>query len=516
MVFGVLLSKVNIRGIGFGSTGIVLVALIFGHYGLAVPPSIEKIGLILFIFAVGIQAGPGFFESFKTGEARQYLIPTFTILGLLFIIALSLAYILGLDYQLIAGLFAGLTTSTPTLAAIVENSGSNTPIITYTLAYPVALLTTIMMFKLLPKILNLNIDEEEKKYREETLQYHPKIRTAHFHIENKNIFDKPIADLNFHNMSNAIITRVLKQNAEEGVIPKSDTVLTQGDLVKVVGDEDAIKNSSFILGSESEQTIPLAPREQVTSILVTNRGVIGKSLLSLNLDGLWGAEITEIRRAGVNVIPTGTTRLRFGDKILVTVNSDTAPNLIRMLGGIESTTIDFLPISICIVLGIIIGQVSISLGDAQIGPGMSGGILLTTLILGRIGKTGPMLWNIAGRTNQFLRELGLMFFLCGVGSAAGQNFLASFSHQGVKTIAASVGITIASILITSLVVLKIQKMNKLRFIGALAGSLTCAAALPTPQEIKNSSVPLTAYSVTYPFALFLTILIGQLFLLFQS
>ncbi len=516
IVCGILLSKIKFKGIGLGSSGIVIMAILLGNYGLNVPASIEKIGLIMFIFAVGIQAGPGFFESFKTGEARQYLLPVLLTLSLVFLISLGMSYALGFDALLAAGLFSGITTSTPTLAAIVENSSSNSSILTYAVAYPVSLITTILSFRLLPRILKIDVNKEESDYHREVLRIHPKILTKHFEVKNPNIFNKSIEDIKFHQMTNAIITRVQKKNEIISLIPNIDTLLEEDDLLKVIGDKEALESSELILGPPTSLETKISPKESVTSILVTNRKVIGKTLESLNLDGLFGAEITFIRRAGMNLVPRGVTRLRFGDKIQVSVSQDSAPNLIKMLGGIESSTIDFLPISLAIVLGIIIGQLSVSLGDTHIGPGMSGGILFTTLVLGRIGKTGPMLWSIAGKTNQFLRQLGMMFFLCGVGSSVGRNLVAAFTPAGINTILASIAIPLVSITVTSFFILKIQRMNKLRFIGALAGSLTCAAALPTSEEVNNSSVPLTAYSISYPFALLMTIFFGQLFLFLGS
>ena len=513
IVFGVLLSKIKIKGIGLGSSAIVLVAIILGRYGFSVPPSIEKIGLILFIFAVGIQAGPGFFESFKTGEARRYLKVVTLTLTLIFVISLTLSKLLGFDYLLAAGLFSGVTTSTPALATIVENSHSKLPIITYTIAYPISLVTIILIFRFLPKILKIDIDKEEKKHNDEILKLHPKIHTEYYTVANPNLFNKSIADIKFHRMTNAIISRIQRNNDAESLIPIGNTTLKEGDNIKVIGDKNSLDSASLLIGPSSDKKIKLSPQEEIIFILVTGKDVIGKSLAHLNLDTLWGAEITQIRRSGVTLAPKGTTRLRFGDKIQVSVPKENSENLIKMLGGIESTSIDFLPIALSIVLGIIIGQISIPIANTNIGPGISGGILFTTLVLGRIGKTGPLLWTIAGRTNQFLRELGIMFFLCGVGSAAGKNFMSAFSQAGMKTIFASIFISATSTLLAVFIISKIQKMNKLRLIGALAGSLTCAAALPPAEDIKGSTIPLTAYSVSYPFALLLTILFGQIYLI---
>jgi putative transport protein len=284
--------------------------------------------------------------------------------------------------------------------------------------------------------------------------------------------------------------------------------------VKVIGTEEALKKAYLILGQYTSHEISMTQKEEMRSCIITNPKVIGKTLYNLNFNTLWKAEITQITRSGIKLIPSANTRLRYGDKVLITVNKDTADSIIKLLGGLEANTVNFLPISLIIVIGIVLGQFSFSIFGQNIGPGVSGGILITTLLLGHLGKTGPLLWSIAGKTNQFLRELGIMFFLCGIGSNSSQGLIKALTEQGMRFILSSFFVVSTTILMTSLILIKVLKMNKLRVIGVLAGSFTCAAALPSASEIENSSIPLTAYSVTYPFALFTTILFTQLFLYF--
>lgn len=515
IIFGLLLSKIEFKNVGLGSSAIVISAIFFGHFDMQTPPSIEKIGLIIFIFSVGIQAGPGFFESFKTGEARQYLLITIVILVIVTLTSVFFAYLLDLDYLLRAGLFAGITTSTPALAAIVENGNSNVPVTTYAVSYPIALVATVFTIRVLTKFLNIDVQKEEIAYQKEISSKKPKVTTQYFTVNNPNVFNKSIKEINFDSLTQLSISRIQRLNEDTSFIPTGQSTFKEGDTVKVIGDKKSLNTASIILGNESKTTIKLSDKEQILSVLVTQPKVVGKSLRHLNLDSLWGAEIREIRRAGMNIIPNSSTRLRYGDKVLTSVNKESSKNLIKMLGGIESSSINFLPMSLAIVIGIIIGQFSFSIGETSIGPGITGGILFTTLVLGKIGKTGPMLWSIAGKTNQFLREMGITFFLCGVGSSTSKRLLESISSDGFSIIIITVLVTIISILLTTFLALKVIKINKLRFLGALAGSFTCSAALPSPGDINNSSIPLTAYSVTYPFALLLTISLGQLFLIFH-
>lgn len=513
MTFGVIASKFKWKGISLGSSAIVFVALVFGHFGFSVPLEIEKIGLILFIFSVGIQAGPGFFEAFRTGEARQYLVPIFLTVFLAASLSYVSAIIMGFDNLFAAGIFSGITTSTATLAAIVETANSSTPILSYTIAYPISMITTILALRFLPKIMKLSVKKEEAKYHIEIEKKNPRIIAEHFLIDNPNINGKTIEELKINTMTGAVISRILKKGGTVGVIPTGKVQLFSGDIVKAVGDNESLAKVRLLIGKKTDSIINLSSAEESIVVLVTNKRTINKRLSKLNLDGLWGAEIKGIRRAGIDIIPSGNTRLRFGDKVYVNVKKDTAPNLIKMLGGVEATSIDFLPIGISIVLGVLVGQLKIPVGNLNLGPGVTGGILLTTLILGRLGKTGPLLWSIAGTTNQFLRQLGLMFFLCGVGTRTGVHFIEAVSNQGLKLVSASIFISLITVIVTSFIVIKVQKMNGLRVLGALAGSFTCAPALPNSEDVNNSTIPFSAYSIVYPFALLLSIVVGQLMLL---
>jgi len=515
MFFGLLLSKIEFKRISLGSSGIILSAIFFGHFGLVTPPAIEKIGLILFMFAVGIQAGPGFFESFKTGEAREYLLITTINLSIVFTLTILIGLFLNLKPFVLSGLFTGVTTSTPALAAIVENGKSPIPIVTYAISYPSSLIVTILLVRLLTKFLKIDIKAEEESYKRDMQIKVPVISSGYFRVENSNIFNQKISKLNLSHLDKSIISRHQKSGENYSQIVNENTLLQENDLVKIIGSKKDLEYASLLFGQKLNRPLKISEDEEIITILVTRSEVIGKALSELKLDELFGAEIGEVRRAGINIIPRGSTRLRYGDKILTSCHRKDTNKLVELLGGIESGNIDFLPISLAILLGVILGQFSINFYGTNFGVGITGGILFMTLVLGRLGKTGPMLWSLAGKTNQFLRDMGLMFFLCGVGSSTGKTLLSSGSDQNLKMILISVIVTSVSIIICAIICINFLKFNKLRILGAIAGSFTCSAALPSSKEINNSTIPLTAYSITYPFALLLTILFGQLFLFFN-
>ncbi len=511
MIIGVSLSKINIKGTSLGSSAIILTALVFGHFGHKLPVAIERIGLILFIFSVGIQAGPGFFESFKTGEVRESLIPVGIILFLTTFLTFLFSKIFGFNILTSSGLFAGVMTSTPTLAAIVDAHQSTDPIISYSVSYPISIVVSILGIRLLPVIFKIDFKNEEKNYKQEVEKRYPQIQARHFWVKNPNIHEKGLKELELTRLTNCVISRIQKKEEKEGQIPDIHMKLELGDLLKVIGTSYDLQKVEYIIGPQTEETIAITPKEEIRWILVTRKEVIGKRLVELNLDELWKANISKISRAGIELIPHSYTRLRYGDKVLVTVNSDTAPNLVKMLGGSESKQIDFLTLSLSIVLGLLIGQIKIPMGKLSLSSGISGGILITTLVLGQLGKTGPLLWSIAGGTNQFLRQLGLMFFLCGIGTRTGEHLLSALTLQdGAKMAFLSFAIPLFSIYLTTFLAIKYTKMNRIKIIGSVIAGLTCAPGLQSITEIDKSGITESAYSITYPFALLSTILVGQL------
>lgn len=507
---GALLSKIKIKKVGLGSSAFVLVALYFGHLGIELPVAIERIGLILFIFSVGIEAGPGFFDSFKTGEVKQFLLP---VLGVIFITAILsklFCEILGLNSFISSGLFTGVMTSTASLAAVIEMTKSTDPILPYTIAYPVSMIMIVIFLRFLPKFIRLNPELEEKNYRNELKQHFPEIYAKFFVVENPSITTNAPSKAHLESLTGAKITRVKKFNELEGLIPNDTLKLEIGDHVKAIGSQASLENIGLIIGREIKEEIALSKQIVAEWILVTQKEVVGKKLKQLNLDGIWKAHVSRIKRAGIDIIPSSYTRLRYGDKILVTVDSSTLPHITTMLGGVETTTIDFLPVSLSVLLGIVLSQVNLTISNINFSFGLAGGILIMTLILGRLGRTGPFLWSIAGSTNQFLRQLGIMFFLAGVGTRTGKFVIDAFTIEGFKLIVVAFSICLLTLLINSLLCLKFLKMNKLKLLGALAGSLTCAPALSSINEEYSSSIPSTAYSITFPFALLITILTAQL------
>ena len=513
IALGLLLGKIKVAGISLDVSAIIFVALLFGHYGVTMPPLFQKIGLIFFIYSVGIQAGPGFFESFKKDGLKLLVIAVSTVVSGA-VATLLLALYFDIDIKLASGLFTGALTSTPGLAAAIESTGSSLASIGYGVAYPFGVLGVIIFVKIAPKIFKISIEEEEKKYFEEVRSEHPQLVSKNFLVENKNVFGKTLGELKIRTMTHTNVSRVL--HGDEAFTPSANTTLHENDVIKAVGTEDDLKKVELLIGKETKKEIPLNNKYVIKEILVTNKKVINKNLYKLGLFERYNATVTSIRRAGIDITPDATTKLKFGDKVRVACSEQNIAEVKKLLGDNRKimTDLDFLPVSLGILIGILIGKISIPFLGFNLSLGLTGGVLLSAIVLSRIGKTGNILWNVSGSSNQLLRKIGLIFFLVTVGTDAGSNLEEIVKTGGLTLFTAGAIITMISMITTMLIGHFFLKINFLVLLGALTGSMTSTPALSAIEPMTDSNAPKVAYAAVYPFALVLIIICTQILSLF--
>ncbi len=513
VALGILLGKISIGGISLDISAIIFVALLFGHYGVEMPDILQKIGLIFFIYSVGIQAGPVFFESFKKDGLRLILVAALAVISGA-VTASLLAYFMNIDFKLAVGLFAGAMTSTPGLAAAIESTNSTLASIGYGIAYPFGVLAVILFVKISPKLFGVSVKEEEINYEEEAKAEFPQLINKNFEVENKNIFGKTLGELKLRTMTHTNISRLLHNG--NAFTPSASSVLNEGDILKAVGTENDLKKVSMLIGKETQELIPLSKSYVIQPILVTNDNVVNKSLLELGLFEQYEATATSIRRSGIDISPSANTKLMFGDKVKIACNEQNLLNVKKLFGDNTKRLrdLDFLPVSLGILIGVLIGKLEIPLFGIDFSLGLTGGVLMAAIILSRIGKTGHILWNVSGSSNQLLRKLGLIFFLVSVGTDAGGNLVDTIQNGGLTFFAAGAVITILPMLITMIVGRYFLKINFLTLIGALTGSMTSTPALSAVDPLTDSNGPKIAYATVYPFALVLIIICTQIMSLF--
>jgi putative transport protein len=311
-------------------------------------------------------------------------------------------------------------------------------------------------------------------------------------------------------MTQCNVSRIQKKSKTS--IVGASTILDEGDIVHAIGIEKALQKFELVIGPKSDSTFSLNTIPDATSkrVIVTNKEIIGKRIAAVPQLTRFQTIVTRIRRSGIDISPSRSTRFRYGDKITIVFPRIYKKEVYNLVGGTPQSSIDFFPIALSIVLGILIGQISIPITSTlTIAPGYTGGILITTLLLGQLDKTGPLLWSIAGSTNQFLRQIGLLFFLSAVGTKSGATIVAGINHYGVKFFFFGIVLTIIPMIIGTLFSKYVLKLNILQIFGVLSAGMTSGPSLVAVNEITTSNIPDRVYSVAFPVALIFTIMISQ-------
>lgn len=505
VALGFMLGRIKIKGVSLDVSAVIFIALLFGHFGVHIPKDLGNFGLVLFIFTIGIQAGPGFFDSFKSKGKTLIIITTLLILSAA-LTGVGLKYLYDIDTPSIVGLMAGALTSTPGLAVAIDSTKHfathDLAPISYGIAYPFGVIGVILFVKLLPKIMRIDLVKEAKELDAQRRSKFPELETCLFRVTNDSVVGRTLMDLKFANMTGAIISRM--KSEDKIIIPMGITVLHKNDWVQCVGTQDALKQAEVLLGERKDGELPLAEDQDIQQLLLTNKKMIGKQLGELRLHQNFGCTVTRVRRSGIDLTPSETLELKFGDKLMVVGEKEGLNGFACMLGNnakILSDT-DFFPIAMGIVLGVIVGKLNISFGSGMsFSPGLTGGVLLMALLLSSIGKTGPIIWSMSGPSNQLLRQLGLLLFLSEVGTSAGKTLVSTFQESGLLLFGIGALLTIVPMLVAVLVGRLVFKISMLDLLGTITGGMTSTPGLAAADSMVDSNIPSVAYATVYPIAM---------------
>jgi putative transport protein len=509
VALGFMLGRVRFKGLSLDVSAVIFIALLFGHFGVIIPKELGNFGLVLFIFTIGIQAGPGFFDSFKS-KGKVLILITLLIISSACLTGIGFKYLLDLDTPSVVGLIAGALTSTPGLAVAIDSTQSSSASIAYGIAYPFGVIGVILFVKLLPKIFRKDINEEARKIDCLRKGKYPSLTTGTFRISNSNIFGKTLVQLQVRSMTGAVVSRIKHGKVTE--MPTAHTVLQEGDLIKAVGDDKALAQLAMLVGERIEGDIPLATTHEIESLLLTNKSVINKTLGHLNLQGTFGCTVTRIRRSGIDLAPNPSLLLKFGDKLMVVGEKENVKELGQFVGNDEKrlSDTDFFPIAMGIVLGVLFGKINISFTEEiAFSPGLTGGILIVALGLSAIGKTGPIIWSMSASANQLLRQLGLLLFLAEVGTSAGVNLVSTFQSSGMTLFGVGLAITIIPMIVATVVGHFVFKINILDMMGTITGGMTSTPGLAAADSMTDSDAPSIAYATVYPIAMVFLIIFIQ-------
>ncbi len=515
ILLGEALGQVRLKAFSLGSSAIIFVALVFGHYGLTLPGEFQTLGLALFIYSVGLQAGPGFLSSFRRQGMKLSLGALVMVLSG-FLTTLACCWLFRFDADIGAGLFSGALTSTPGLAVAVEAVAKSRAPAAYGLTYCFGVVGVILFIKLLPRVLRVDIAAEEEALNREVTENYPPFSVHHIEVTNPNLFDKAVRDIFLKDIAPVVITRMLRKGASEPILVFGDTILRQGDRLRIAGREKDLQRAELFLGRSIDEEIAFNRGLTKKNIVVSKSEAVGHSLGSLNLAVVFNVQVTRITRNGIDLPAAGHSRLHLGDVLHVVGDENSLHNVTRMLGNDsrELYRINLLPILLGLLAGFLIGEIPLYLpGIGFFTLGTTGGVLLAGLVLSRLYKTGPILWEIPATANRFIRELGLVFFLAAVGTHTGETILHTLAQQGIPLLISGVLVTSAPLVISLVVCRYLLRIRFLRLLGVLTGGMTSTPGLVSASSLSDTPYAAAAYATVYPVALIGMILLTKILIL---
>ena len=516
---GYLLGQVRIFGFRLGVAGVLFAGLAAGALGpdIALPSIVSTVGLILFIYSIGIQFGPTFVNPFRREGYRDNVF-CIAMLALGAGIAIGVARWDSLSGPTLAGLFSGALTNAPALAAAQEIIRDNhrslvatalqqltdEPVIAFGIAYPFGVLGVMLSFQLYRALFRI------KPTRVEAGE---PIEVRDFIVQNPGVTGQKLAEvLRLHKDLGFVISRV--RRGAVTTLAAEESRLALGDVVAVVGNHTALERARHIFGEPSEIHI-----EHDRSVLdyrrvfVSSKAIVGKRIGDLHLQSQLSATITRLRRGDVDIVPDSGTRLEFGDRVRVLTAPANFEAVSQFFGdSIRGTAeTDFGSVGLGMTMGVILGLIPLPLpGGALLRLGLAGGPLIAGLVLGRLQRTGPITWSIPMSANLTLRQIGLVLFQAGVGTRAGYGFLETVRGSGIQMIAAGAVIT-AGVALASLIIGHwILRQPFENVMGLTCAIHTEPASLAFASLVSNSDAPHSSYARVFPVCTVAKIVLAQL------
>ncbi len=531
IVLGMLIGKIAIKGVSLGVTFVLFVGILAGHLGCSIDPAVldflKNFGLILFIFTIGLQVGPGFFSSFKTsGLKLNALAFVMILLGIGTTVGLIFLFADHIEAPMMVGIMSGAVTSTPGLGAAQEAlqqlsatgtlEGELPPIsLGYAVAYPMGVLGIILTMMLLRLIFRVDVKAEESRLQQKQIS-HEKPDILTFRITNTNIDGLTLAELKHSFGHEFVATRLCV--GEQVSIPHADTVLHTGNLILVVTRHANAKLLQKLLGEPVDYEWKDDESTMVSRrIVVTRDSINGKTIGQLHLRSAYNVNITRVARAGINLLASPDLVLQMGDRVMVVGPLENIKKAEDMLGNTlkRLNNPHIITIFLGILMGILVGSIPIYFPNMPmpVRLGLAGGPLIVAILLGRFGYRLKLITYTTQSANLMLREIGICLFLASVGLASGGRFVETVvSPNGLLWVGCGVLITMIPPLVVGIIA-RLMKLNFFSICGLIAGSYTNIPPLAYANSLTETDEPAVAYSTVYPLATFLRILSAQILIL---
>ena len=530
---GIQLGKIKVFGVSLGITLVLFVGIILGHFGFTINHNVihffKEFGLILFVYSVGMQVGPGFFSSFKQGGVTLNMLACgIVFLGVL--TAVILHYVTGIPMPTMVGILSGAVTNTPGLGAAqqafsdMHGVSDNTIALGYAVAYPLGVIGIILSIILIKYIFRVSFDKENEQLNSEDSSHTNEAKPISLIVKNPAIFNKTVAELsNLLEHRDFVISRVWRDSNKQIEIASANTILRENDKVFVITTEaDAETIKTFVgeeIDMERKQWIRMESQFINRRILITKPELNGKRLGQLKLRKLYGINITRINRAGVDLVAKPELTLQVGDRVNVVGTETAVSNVEKVLGNSMKRLNEpnLITIFVGIALGIVLGSIPITFpGIPQpVKLGLAGGPLVVAILISRFGYHYKLITYTTQSANLMLREIGITLFLACVGISAGDGFVDTIvNNGGFAWIGYGFIITFVPLMIIGCIGRYFCKVNYFTLMGLIAGSTTDPPALAYSNATAGNDAPSVGYATVYPLTMFLRVLTAQLLILF--
>ena len=519
---GFLLGKLRFLGGALGVSAVLFVGLVLGALdpSLQIPNVVFLLGLSLFIYSVGLNSGPAFFDSYRRNGLRDIWF-ALGMLGFSGVLAVGLALLMGFDGPTIGGIYAGSVTNTPALASMIEYAGNTWPeesssitesiVVGFSWSYPMGVLGGIIGIALFSRLFKIDFKKEAYELRHE-YPVEQDLTSATIDVTNPEVSNMRLRQLFKQHAWNVVFGRVYHDG--EVNLAGWDDRLRTGDTVMVVGSRESVNEVIDALGKRSDTQLEHDRAIYDTRrIFVSNRDLAGKSLASLQIHEKFHAVITRIRRGDVDMLAKGETVLEIGDRIRFIAKREDLNALSEFFGDSyqASSRVDLFSFGLGLSLGLLIGLIEFPIGGVSFKLGFAGGPLIVGLILGSLRRTGPIIWNLSYSANVTIQQLGLILLLSAIGVRAGNAFIQSFSPEGLEFFAASALISCVTAFATLVVGYKVFKKPFAILAGMVANQ---PAILDFAVTRCGNRLPVFGFATVFPIAIIVKIVIAQLLLVF--
>jgi len=530
-VGGLLIGAIRFRKIGLGSAGVLFVGILAGHLlagneSYSMEPEVaefaKEFGLVLFVFTIGLQLGPGIVQLWRE---QGWLLNGLALAVIMLGVVMVLAFHAMLDLPAFAagGLFSGATTNTPSLGAAQQAAATVAPdsedlgmlASAYAVAYPGGIIGIIASMLILKSFFKIDMESEVRSMDDREHQRTDPIVRRAIEVDNQHLTDTRFGEIPGIEEIGVRISRIKPANQNDVIVATEETALHPGDVIQVVGTNKGLNRFEPLIGRPSNlDLMEMTGNACYRRIVVTEPSAINRPLRDFSIDHMYNASITRINRSGIEMPARGSTRLHYGDVVNVVADEASLDRVTAIFGNSVKALNEtqFAPVFLGIAVGILLGMVPLPVPGVPfpVRLGLAGGPLIAAIVFSLLGKLGKFVWHIPYSANLALRELGIILFLASAGLSAGKTFFAvAMTSQGAIWMIAGLFVTMVPLLVVGIVARLFFRLNFLTLCGVIAGSMTDPPALAFANSLSDSPATATGYAAVYPLTMVMRIVAAQ-------